>query len=230
MKIRKILHIAKRKMKDLVFLFQHKINLIKSVFLFFFIKAGWAGGKINKINIGSGTISVAGYCNIDIYAKADLIIDLGKRLLPFKNNSIDTAVCISTINYFTRKRGEKIIRETFRVLKPGGIARFATQDLKLIATKYLNNDREFFFQKLPDGRERFTGVTMADKINSWFYGYACGKNRGGKYFYDYETLALLFKEAGFSKIENKKYLESAIPDISEIDNRPEQMFFLEALK
>jgi predicted SAM-dependent methyltransferase len=230
MNIRKTLHVAKRRVQSFIFFFTYRAQVITSCFLFYLIKVGWVGKKINKINIGSGMISLPEYCNLDIYTQADLIIDLERKLLPFKDNSIDVAVCISTINYFTRKRGEEIIKDTFRVLKPGGIARFGVQDLKLIVTKYINNDREFFFQKLPDGRERFTGATIADKINSWFYGYACGKNRGGKYFYDYETLALLFKEAGFSKIENKKYQESAIPNITAIDNRPEQMFFLEAVK
>jgi predicted SAM-dependent methyltransferase len=230
MNIRKTLHIAKRRVQSFIFFFSYQAKIIKSDFKFLLIKFGLSQKKFNKINLGSGSLLIKDYCNIDIYFKSDLIVDLEKKLLPFQDNSIDTAICISAINYFTRQRGEEIIKETFRVLKPGGIARFATQDLKLIAEKYLNNDREFFFQKLADGRERFVGATIGDKFNSWFYGYAVAKNKGCKYFYDFETLALIFKEAGFSKIENKKYQESAIPDIAAIDNRPEQMFFLEAVK
>jgi len=205
----------------------YKINgLIK----YYLVKANLYIIKEKKINLCSGPILLKDYCNIDIYWGADLIIDLEKKLLPFNNNSIDTVVCISAINYFTKDRGEKIINEVFRVLQPGGVARFSTQDLELIASKYVNKDTDFFFQKLPNGKGRFIGETMGDKFNSWFYGYAVAKGKGCKYFYDFETLAIIFKKAGFSKIENKKYLDSKIENIEKIDNRPDQMFFLEAKK
>jgi len=188
------------------------------------------GRKWRKVNIGSGSVYLPGYCNIDLSAAADLYLDLEKRLLPFPSESLEAAVCISTINYFSRERGARIVKDVYRVLKQGGIARFATQDLRIIAEKYVSGDRDFFFQKLPDGRERFAGKTMGDKVNSWFYGYTTLRGKRCRYVYDFETLALLFKEAGFSGIEQKRYRESVIPDIERIDNRQEQMFFLEAIK
>lgn len=186
--------------------------------------------KWTKINIGSGSIKIDGYCNLDIDTNADICLDLEKTLLPFQSKSIETAVCISVINYFSRERAQEIINDTYRILKRNGVARFATQDLRSIVKKYINNDKEFFFQKLPNGKQRFHGKTMADKINSWFYGYKTTGGKLCKYFYDYETLELMFKEAGFKKIQNKKYMESVITEIKFIDNRQEQMFFLEAIK
>lgn len=194
-----------------------------------YIKFKSSKKKITKINLCSGPILLPNYLNIDKYTGADLVWDLGKNFPPIKNGSVDVLICISSINYFTRTRGKEIIKDVYRVLKPGGIARFATQDLKLISEKYINNDKTFFFQKLPNGNERFKGKTMCDKINSWFYGYRTPGGTG-KYFYDYETLALLFKEAGFSLIENKNFKESRIKEIDIIDNRQDQMFFLEAIK
>jgi MoaA/NifB/PqqE/SkfB family radical SAM enzyme/predicted SAM-dependent methyltransferase len=182
-----------------------------------------------KINLCSGTIKLPGYINIDICQDSDIILDLEKDLLPFPNNSIDTLVCISAINYFSIQRGQEIINEVYRVLKPGGIARFGTQDLEVITEKYLNKDKEFYFQKSANGADRFKGRTIGEKLNEWFYGYeASGKKC--KYVYDFETLALLFTNAGFVNIENKQFLDSKIKDIDKIDNRPEQMFFLEAEK
>jgi hypothetical protein len=70
---------------------------------------------------------------------------------------------------------------------------------------------------------------MGDKFNAWFYGYQIGNN-SCQYVFDYESLACLFQEAGFSVIERKDYLDSRLPNIELIDNRPEQMFFLEAIK
>src|SRR3989344_8419969 len=188
------------------------------------------GEKWNKVNLCGGGVSVVGFCNVDLYPTADVNIDLEKKLLPFKDGSMDTLVCISAINYFKRDRGAKIIKDAYRVLKSGGVARFATQDLMLLAKKYVEKDKEFFFQKLSDGKDRFPGKTMADKMNSWFYGHKTTAGKPCRYVYDFETLASIFKEVGFSEVENKKYMESSIPEVKEMDNRPDQMFFLEAIK
>jgi SAM-dependent methyltransferase len=221
--------------KNLLKKIYHYLIILKNYLVYFFyriktyIKYKLCHEKIKK-NICSGGLVIDGYFGIDISTKADMVLDLDKNLLPFPSDYADTAICISAINYFTRERGEKIIKDVYRVLKKGGIARFGVQDLKTIAKKYVENDTEFFFQKNPDGRDRFRGETKCDKINSWFYGYKPVSKRGNGYMYDYETLALLFKRAGFDTIEQKNYRESHIASIEKIDNRPDQMFFLEAVK
>jgi predicted SAM-dependent methyltransferase len=228
-KIKTIINISFRIIRGLIDRITLLPFIVRCRVKFLLIKFNFAKDIISKIDLCGGTNSPKGYFNIDMFKGADLYINLEKQLLPFAENSVDVAICISAINYFTRERGQKIIKDVHRVLRPGGIARFATQDLKLIAKKYIAEDKNFFFQKLPDGRERFKGKTMGDKINSWFYGYPTA---GGncKYFYDYETLAFLFKETGFKVVEKRNYRESRIPGINKIDNRPEQMFFLEAVK
>lgn len=185
--------------------------------------------KINKINLCGGTVKIPGYFNVDIKG-SDLNIDLEKRNLPFIANSIDYLVCISAINYFCKKRAQDIIKEVYRIMHSGGIVRFGVQDLKLIVSKYLNNDKDFFYQKKKDGSMRFEGKTPCEMINSWFFGGYMAGGKYSKFFYDYETLALMFEKAGFKNIREMKYRESDIPNIELIDNREDQMFFLEATK
>jgi predicted SAM-dependent methyltransferase len=184
---------------------------------------------LKKVNLCSGPVQIDGYINVDIYDGAHFVLDLEKEQLPFPDESVDVLVCISAINYFSRQRAAEIIKEVYRVLKPGGITRFAAQDLHIFAEKYLNNDIGFYFQKLPDGRDRFPGKTIGDKFNEFFYGFKF-KDKHCKYVHDFESLRVLFEEAGFPAIERKKYCESIIPEIEQIDNRPEQMFFLDAIK
>jgi predicted SAM-dependent methyltransferase len=184
--------------------------------------------RVRKINLCCGAQKIPGYLGIDFGGEVDLALNLEKDNLPIKNNSLEAATCISAINYFTRTRGQEIVNEVYRVLLPGGVARFGVQDLEIIARHYVEKDIAFFFQKLPNGRERFEGVTLGDKFAAWFYGYvAVGPCR---YFYDYDSLAYLFKTAGFSVVEKKQYQESRLEHIELIDNRPDQMFFLEAIK
>jgi predicted SAM-dependent methyltransferase len=185
--------------------------------------------KGKKVNLCSGNQKIPGYISIDFNFSADITLNLSRGKLPFKQDSLEIVTCISAINYFSRERGQEIVKEVFRVLKLGGVARFASQDLELIARRYIEKDTDFFFQKLPDGKDRFDGKTMGDKFNSWFYGY---ETSGGssKYFYDYETLEDLFISAGFSIIQKRDYMDSRIDEIGLIDNRKNQMFFLEAVK
>jgi predicted SAM-dependent methyltransferase len=136
---------------------------------------------------------------------------------------------MSAINYFTYKRSAELIREVYRVVKEGGVVRFGVQDLNHLAQLYIAKDREFFFQKLADGRERFEGRTLGDKFVSWFYGYVAN-GFPCRYVFDYESLAILFTDVGFTSVERMEYRQSRLDNIEEIDNRPDQMFFLEAVK
>lgn len=188
-----------------------------------------AGRGVRKVNLACGTQKVGGYLGIDVGGAADLRLDLSKYDLPFADSSIETLACMSAINYFTRSRAQQLVREMHRVLRPGGVCRVGVQDMRALAERYVRGDREFFFQKLADGRERFEGPTLGDKFAAWFYGYAVGAHRC-EYFYDFEALAYLFSEAGFHIVERKAYRESRIVEVAQLDNRPDQMFFLEAVK
>ena len=85
-----------------------------------------ADKPIRRINLCCGPVHLEGYINVDISKTADVILDLEREPLPFPDQSVDGVVCISAINYFTRQRGGEIIRDVYRVLKSGGIARFAS--------------------------------------------------------------------------------------------------------
>jgi predicted SAM-dependent methyltransferase len=186
--------------------------------------AEWRG-----VNLGSGLVRVEGFCAIDIAGPADLLVDLSRHGIPFPDSSLEAVVCMSAINYFARSRAAELIAETHRVLRDGGVARFGSQDMKSLARRYVENDERFFFQTLDDGRERFPGPTIGDKFAAWFYGH---ETAGGpcRYFYDYESLAHLFAEAGFLVVERRAYRDSRLSEVDLLDNRPGQMFFLEAVK
>lgn len=175
-----------------------------------------------RVNLCSGGQVIPEYTGVDFGGSAEIKLDLSNNDLPFKDGSIKSVVCMSAINYFTRSRGDEIIREIFRILESGGIARFGVQDMESIARRYVEKDAGFFFQKLPDGRERFEGVTLGDKFAAWFYGYVAVEPC--KYFYGYDSLAYLFKSAGFSTVEKKQYRESRLEHIELIDNRPDVFF------
>ena len=156
-------------------------------------------------------------------------MDLTRGWLPFLAASIRTVVCTSGINYFTRARALELVREVRRVLRPGGVTRISVQDLDLLARRYVARDEAFFDQRLPDGRPRFEGATLGDRFAAWFYGY---RTAGGpcRYVYDFDSLAYLVREAGFTTVERRAYRDSRLAEVEALDNRPDQMFFREAVK
>ena len=163
-----------------------------------------------KVNLcGTG---LEGFINVDISWKADKRRNLNWQKIPFKDNSVDQLICMSAINYFTKERGQYLINEVHRILKPNGVCRFGVQDMNVICENYL------------------TGEFECDRVNRWFGlgdGYISNGQKS-KYVYDFGTLENLFIIAGFNWIKKSYYRES-VP-LSEYDNRPEQMFFLEAMK
>jgi predicted SAM-dependent methyltransferase len=185
--------------------------------------------SVKKVNMCCGDRRIPGYVGIDMATNADICIDLSKKDLPFRNGSLEAVVCMSAINYFSRSRAQQLIREVHRVLVRQGVARFGVQDMRILAKRYVDKDTEFFFQRLPNNTERFEGPTLGDKFAAWFYGYAID-GFPCRYFYDYEALEYLFKEAGFSVVEQMPFQESRLHHIDLIDNRAEQMFFLEAVR
>lgn len=197
------------------------------------IRHGLTGGGYGKgphrLNLCSGARAISGFINIDIEPPADLLLDLSWQRLPFTGESVDTIVCMSAINYFTHDRAQLIVKETYRVLRPGGVARFGVQDLALLARHYVNANTGFFNEKMPDGSDRYPGASLSDKFAGFFYRFPAGGS-SCRYVYDFQSLSILFRNAGFVQIEQRPYRDSRIPAIEAIDNRPEQMFFLEAVK
>ena len=183
------------------------------------------------VNLCSGEVILDEYINIDLDTRADLKLDLERSLIPFNENSVDRVVMMSAINYFTYDRATIIINDIYRILKPGGIIRVGVQDLELISKKYLDKDYKFFFQTNKNFTQRFHGETLGDKINYFFYRGGSGiRSKHHKYMWDFNSLKFLFHKSGFERIENKKFLDSNIPNIDKIDNRPEMFFYLEARK
>lgn len=186
--------------------------------------------KLKKLNLCSGSNILYDYINLDVSTNSDIICDLEKKNLPFKNNQFDTIVCISAINYFERKRAIEILKEVYRVLEYGGIFRISTQCLDKLINHYINKNKFFFNQTGKNNLPLFPGENFSEKLLNWFYGFETIEGHKTKYIYNFEILSNILKNIGFKNIENKKFLDSKIKNIDKIDNREDQCFFLECEK
>lgn len=183
----------------------------------------------SKINLASGDQRIPGYINLDYSLSADIPINLNWGCLPFKDDTVEVVVCTSAINYFTKERARIIISETYRVLKIGGVVRFSTQDLRVISRAYVDHNIDLFKKQRKLTMDCKNNETDCDIFNEWISGYPTLGGRC-KYIWDYETLEIIFHEVGFKEIKKMNYMESKIIEINQIDNRQDQMFYLEAVK
>jgi ubiquinone/menaquinone biosynthesis C-methylase UbiE len=78
--------------------------------------------EIKKINLGCGPDYIVGYLGLDREKwneHVDIICDLDKGILPFKDNSIDEILCKHTLEHLLHP--DRIITECYRSLKKGGL-------------------------------------------------------------------------------------------------------------
>src|SRR3954469_19569342 len=104
--------------------------------------ASLRGRRDLRVNIGSSGEHVEGWIN------ADLLRDPGGRCLrmdaterwPFDNGAVEAINSEHVIEHLERSDAPVFFAEAFRVLRPGGVIRTSTPDLRGIAEAYLAAD------------------------------------------------------------------------------------------
>jgi SAM-dependent methyltransferase len=133
------------------------------------------------------------------------------RGLPLASDVVDYVYSSHVLEHFYPRDAEQLVRDMYRVLKPGGIIRICVPDLEHAVRLYQNGAKDaalrFFFVSEPRG-------SFARHF----------------YMYDYAMLADLLGKAGFNSIIRRQYREGMTPDLDKLDNRPEETLYVEAQK
>ena len=111
-----------------------------------------------------------------------------------------------------RKDAINLFKECHRVLKNGGILRISVPDLEYAISLYEVGRKDEMLQNY---------FFVEDEDNHY---------SRHKYMYDFEMINLLLSEIGFRNITRCKYQSGRVPDVSILDNRPEESLFVEAYK
>lgn len=132
------------------------------------------------------------------------------RELPFASNSVDFLFCSHVLEHFTPAEGARLMREVLRVLKPGGWARITVPDLAIAMRLY------------QQGAKR--------EALEYFFTGESGAYDQHHYMYDAELLMGMLRQQGFTEISERNYREGRVPDLEQLDNRPDQTLYVEARK
>ena len=174
-----------------------------------------------KLHLGSGTVKLSGWVNIDLETpEADVHLDI-TRGVPLPDGSARLIYHEHVMEHITVEEGAAGLRDWFRLLEPGGVLRIATPDLEYVVERYGNDWKDQAWLRLPEYAFIRTRAEMLNVSMRWW---------GHRYLYDGEELERRMREAGFTTIRRCGYRQSEIAELAGLETREDSRLILEAVK
>jgi predicted SAM-dependent methyltransferase len=212
---------------------------------------------VRKLHIGCANIAPSGWINLDgswntwlakysfwrwvigmlqivprehlaIQWPSDIFVHDVRNGLPFPAETFSAIYASHLLEHLYLEEAERLLSECFRVLEPGGIARFVVPDLSSIVSEYLKGESSKGQQKDVEKESPADRLCRrldmrppgGQKGNILYRFYSVVKDfHTHKWMYDAESLRKHLSDAGFENIFQKSFLESMIPGIEEVERR-----------
>jgi predicted SAM-dependent methyltransferase len=158
-----------------------------------------ASHEVRKLQLGAGTYPMSGWLATDVKPRRDQVLPVDARKpLPIPDASIDYIHAEHLFEHIRYPAGQRLLKECWRVLRPGGVLRIATPDFaRLIAIyrgdagpegdHYLDHMFEHSLKYRP---HRHPVFLLNHLVRAW----------GHLFLYDEELLARCLAEAGYVDI------------------------------
>jgi predicted SAM-dependent methyltransferase len=138
-----------------------------------------------------------GWITVDVSHECDLYWDL-RYGIPFGDNSVDALYSSHLFEHLPYEDGQKLLRESLRVLKPGGSFSIVVPNARLYVEHYMGErdlPEEFF-----GWEPAYNGTTRIDALN--YVAYMAGEH---KYLFDQENLLHILTAAGFEDVRAREF-------------------------
>jgi predicted SAM-dependent methyltransferase len=152
-----------------------------------------------KLQLGAGEHPRPGWLNTDLhdYGRRDELVYLDAReRFPLPDASFELVYSEHMIEHLTYAEGQGCLRESLRVLKPGGRIRVATPSLERLARLYEGGELAERYVRWavetlePEVEAALPGVVINNFFRSW----------GHRFIYDPATLRHALGAAGFEDV------------------------------
>jgi predicted SAM-dependent methyltransferase len=148
-----------------------------------YLRKWLASPGLHILNLGGGGVLSNQWLTADVTPRADVFIDITKPL-PLPDGVADAVYSEEVIEHVDREVGQRMLKECFRILKPGGTLRLTTPSL------------DYFMGGA------ISSVEAVQQINDIFYCH------GHRHVYTKASLAMALKQAGFIGIVQSSYRDA----------------------
>ncbi|MGV3723054.1 MAG: class I SAM-dependent methyltransferase [Actinomycetota bacterium] len=179
------------------------------------VAARLAGSGPVKLHLGCGESPKPGWVNVDLVGlPTDLAWNLD-RSLPFADCTVDAIFHEHVLEHLELDRGLAMVRECFRVLKPGGLLRIGVPDARKYIESYCESSHSFLRSVRP-GRP-----TPLLALQEEFYSH------GHRTMYDFETIELVGRAAGFHRVTQRNAGDSTLSPCPDSAHRDADTLYVE---
>lgn len=167
-----------------------------------FLKNYIQNNPVHKLHLGCGLNYLDGWVNTDLKPNGKRIyLDVSKKF-PFPDNSFDFAFTEHVIEHMPYACGKSMLQECFRVLKPNGVLRVVTPDLKFLINLYQNDQEKINKDYIEWNSALFIKDAAPHDALSVLNNYV--RDWGHKYIYDIPALSSALKSYGYVDIKEQK--------------------------
>ena len=179
-------------------------------------------GRPLKLNLGCGDVFFEGWTNVDLEntSKANLLWNLTDPF-PLAPESCSLIYSEHVLEHFSVEDGLKILRESRRLLAPGGVLRVAMPNLEHSVEFYVKDSWRPDFARWEVLRGVKTRCEALNVAMRWW---------GHLWLYDREELYRRLREAGFTQIRDVEWGKSSVQELCNRETRVETLLIVEAVK
>jgi len=190
----------------------------------------------NLINLGSGPARYPGLINVDFfYTKG---IDYGADLrypLKIEDNTVDGIVSEHTFEHLTYASVDRLLGESYRIMKPGSVIRIIVPDISIFIAKYSTGDEAWFKNwerlMLTDSADAERAKrSMPTKMHAISF---VTQEYGHVACWDFDSMKYYMEKNGFTDIQKVEYKKGRnaklLIDIG-TEDRTNVSLYIEAVK
>lgn len=184
-------------------------------------------GPKRFLNLGCGPNIESNFVNLDYLWRPgmDLCWDISKGALPFDNCIFEGVYTEHCLEHITFACCESVLKEIFRVLKPGATVRIVVPDAELYIDLYCRftqgEDVTFPYVKSVS-REEFSPIMPTNRIS---------RDHGHLYAYDARCLEIMLGRAGFVGVRKVGFKQGGVVELLIVsEGRKLESLYIEARK